>query len=93
MKEFELMDEESRYSSVLRTNEDIGDDNEDGSMDFHNDATFGNTIDEPDGAAIEHNKADPTFKDVAVAEAARSKAPPDLNEVKSYCQLIYQFNF
>ena len=30
IKEFEVMDEESRYSSVLRTSEDIGDDNDDG---------------------------------------------------------------
>lgn len=89
MKEFELMDEESRYSSVLRTtSEDIGDDNNDGSMDFYNDVTFGNSIDEPETVASEHNKSKPTFKDVAVAEAVRNKPSPDLNEVTGCRRLI-----
>ncbi|KAH9559096.1 hypothetical protein CY35_06G041800 [Sphagnum magellanicum] len=39
--EVEAMDEESRYSSVLRAEKDVGEDDEDGHIDDHNDETFG----------------------------------------------------
>jgi hypothetical protein len=41
MSEVETMDKESRYSSVLHAEKDVGEDDEDGHIDDHNDETFG----------------------------------------------------
>jgi hypothetical protein len=45
--EVEAMDEESRYSSVLRGEKDMGEDDEDGHVDAHNDETFGGSFAPP----------------------------------------------
>ncbi|CAK9198824.1 unnamed protein product [Sphagnum troendelagicum] len=45
--EVEAMDEESRYSSVLRGEKDMGEDGEDGHVDAHNDETFGGSFAPP----------------------------------------------
>jgi hypothetical protein len=45
--EVEAMDEESRYSSVLRGEKDMGEDDEDGHIDGHNDETFGGSFAPP----------------------------------------------
>lgn len=39
--EVEAMDEESRYSSVIRGDKDVGEDDEDHHIDDRNDETFG----------------------------------------------------
>ena len=75
------MDEESKYSSVLRTSEDIGDDNDDVSMDFHNDATFGNATNESGVVVMGYNGSEPSANDIDVAEGVRNRALSDLNEV------------
>lgn len=48
--EVEAMDEESRFSSVLRGEKDIGEDDEDHHIDDRNDETFGGSFDRPSGS-------------------------------------------
>jgi hypothetical protein len=83
-KEFELLDEESRYSSVLRNSEDTGDDNEDSSMDVLNNTTFGNAAVEPvepDVMVIESDESEASSRAMAEKESLTNRPLPGLPEV------------
>mgnify|MGYP000432722622 CR=1 FL=1 len=84
-KEFDLLDEESRYSSVLRTSEDTGDDNDDSSMDLLNNATFGRIALEPDIMVIESNESEICARTLAEGESMKNRPSPSLTEVVSLC--------
>ena len=83
-KEFELLDEESRYSSVLRASEDSGDDDEDSSMNLLNNVTFGNSAVELDTVAVGSIETEPCPKNMAEGNTQS----PSLSKVISLCRLI-----
>ena len=83
-KEFELLDEESRYSSVLRASEDFGDDNEDSSTNLLNNMTFGNSAVELKTVDVGSNETEPCPKNMAEGNTQSSS----LSKVISLCRLI-----
>ena len=83
-KEFELLDEESKYSSVLRASEDSGDDNDDSSMNLLNNMTFGNSAAELDTVAVGSNETEPYPNNMAEGNTQS----PSLSKVISLCRLI-----
>lgn len=83
---FEI-DEETRFSSVLRE-VDIGEDNEDGMLDSHNDETFG---DSSDSAIGRHVNDLTTGKSSDVAQVSSSSSSVVVPYTLSF--FIWKFSY